>query len=67
MIDERTRFLKFKALASAFVMTTILANIVNYLITFPDDGRSAEVSSFTFVAACLLLSFVCYSVLSARE
>ncbi len=66
MVDERTRFLKFQALAYAFVIVTILAQLANYLVTYPDGMQEGAMSSYFFVAACLGLAFLCFRILSAR-
>ncbi|PPK88374.1 hypothetical protein CLV84_1341 [Neolewinella xylanilytica] len=66
MVDERTRFLKFQALAYAFVITTVVGSLVNYLITYPDGMHQEAFSSYFFVFGCLLLAFICYRILSVR-
>ena len=67
MIDERIRFLKFKGLAIGFVLTTISASIINYVITFPDGNQESAFSSYWFALICLLVAFISFGILKSRE
>ena len=67
MIDERIRFLKFKALAFAFAITSIISTIANYLVTYPDGSQENGFSSYWFVLVCLLLAFGSFQILKIKE
>ncbi|PPK84546.1 hypothetical protein CLV84_3707 [Neolewinella xylanilytica] len=67
MIDERIRLLKFKALASGFVVSSILFSILNYLVTYPDGRQTDALSSNCFAIACLSVAFFAYQILKQRE
>ena len=67
MVDERIRFLKFKALSIAFVITVIAGMIINYIVTYPDGHQDNAVSSYWFALACLLVAFVSFTILKHNE
>ena len=67
MIDERVRFLKFKALAFGFVAVSILFSWLNYALTYPNGRQTDALSSNCFAVACLLTAFGCYHILKRRE
>ena len=67
MIDERVRFLKFKALAFGFVASSILFSALNYALTYPDGRQTDSLSSNCFAIVCLLAAFLCYQLLKHRE
>ena len=67
MVDERIRFLKFKALAFAFAITSIISMIANYLVTYPDGNQENGFSSYWFILVCLILSFGSFQILKTKE
>ncbi|GAB2778428.1 hypothetical protein GCM10027275_22270 [Rhabdobacter roseus] len=67
MIDERIRYLKFKALTLGFVITCLAGSIINYLVTYPDGNQEKAVSSYWFALVCLLIAFISFGVLKSRE
>lgn len=67
MVDERIRYLKFKSLAIAFVITCVAGTITNYIITYPDGNQEGAISSYWFALVCLLIAFISFSMLKARE
>lgn len=67
MVDERIRYLKFKALTIAFVISALSGTIYNYLSTYPDGMQVNAISSYWFVLTCLLISFITFEILKIRE
>ncbi|MDO5969015.1 hypothetical protein Q4Q35_04270 [Flavivirga aquimarina] len=67
MVDERIRYLKLKGLAIGFVITSISASILNYIITYPDGTQSNGISSYWFTLTCLLIAFISFGILKSKE
>lgn len=67
MADERIRYLKFKSLSIAFVITAVLGNLANYLVTYPDGHQNGGFSSYWSVLVCMVLAFVGFGILKSRE